>query len=468
MADAPPATPSSMPPAAPSAPGDAPSGLPPGFHGFPNAELDTNAEILLACYAISLILSLELIAIFTRVSKNLTLRVFAAVYCCFVICVFVGVGVTHGNIAKLEAEACRAQSLLMLYLLSILYSLSFFLTFNVWSAVCTRKFRDQETRRFPMYLGVSVLAGVIPTVIVGVLNSRELVGLGFGPHRVYCSYIYPISSYAYGPLWYNAAFILATLFMIIHAGMRLFTYRKLMSAAAAGSRTQQSSGNNKRSSSSGTSGAATISLTMCYRFGVWGLIYLIIMACANYRQIRAVVVDHYEPADLKIGVREYAGSFVGIAFWIVFGTGRAAWQASTPYVIYKYLRPAPASSLFNDSYDLRTYYEMGAGAPPQVPAPAAAASAGGGGPSSARYADQDPYGGSGGGDYRGHPQQQQQQQQRYHQQGPSQPYMQQHPGGTYRGASFDDGYGSARPQQRGQSFDDGYPSQQTQYSRGGY
>ncbi|KAJ3160806.1 hypothetical protein HDU86_008166 [Geranomyces michiganensis] len=444
-----------------------------------SAELDTTGVILLACYGLSLILSLELIAIFTRVAKNLTLRVFAAVYCCFVVCVFVGVGVTRGNIVKLEAQACRAQSLLMLYLLSVCYSLSFFLTFNVWSAVCTRKFRDQETRRFPMYLAVSVLLGIIPTAVVGVLNSRQPVGLGFGPHRIYCSYIYPINSYAYGPLWYNIAFILATLFMIVHAGVRLLNYRKLMSAAAAGSRTQQSSGNNnnnsKRNSSNGTSGAATISLTMCYRFGVWGLIYLVIMACANFRQIRAVVAGKYEAEDLKIGVREFAGSLVGISFWLVFGTGRAAWQASTPYVIYKYLRPAPASSLFNDSYDLRTYYEMGAGAPPPVPAPAAAAG-GSVGANRPRYADENPYGGrndGGGGDYRSHSRQQQQ---RY-QQGPStsQPYMQQHqpqhhPGGTYRGASFDDGYGSARPQQhRGQSFDEEYPPQPSnQYSRGGY
>ncbi|KAJ3005473.1 hypothetical protein HKX48_000653 [Thoreauomyces humboldtii] len=323
--------------------------------------LEFEQILLLALYGVSTIASLELIAIFTRVRKNITLRIFSTVYVCFAACVFVGMGVSHGDVRTLGAQSCRAQAVLMLYLLSLLYALNFFLTFNVWSAVCGKKFRDQERRRFPIYLSVSVIVALIPAVVVAILNSQKpSVGLmpGFGPHSVYCTYMYPINSYSYGVFPYNALLIISTLCMILHASFRLMRYRSLLSATARGgssSHNVKSSGSRRQSS--GGSANSTISLAMCYRFGSWGVVFLAIAVCANIGQSRAMVAGHYVREDLNIGVREYAGSVVGLAFWIVFGTGKAAWRASTIYRTYRWLRPEPKASVFNDSYDMRQYSE---------------------------------------------------------------------------------------------------------------
>ncbi|KAI8914713.1 hypothetical protein DFJ77DRAFT_30965 [Powellomyces hirtus] len=191
--------------------------------------------------------------------------------------------------------------------------------------------------------------------------------MGFGPHNVYCSYKFPIMSYAYGPLWYNSLWLLLTFGMIVHAAARLLKYRSILSAAAKGASSSGQnnskrggtggSGNKRNSSSANNSGSGTISLTMCYRFGVWGMIYLLIIGLANYRQTRAVFAGKYERSDMNLGVREFSGAVVGLAIWIIFGTGRAAWHASTIYVIYQRFKPAPRS-VFNDGYDLRTYYNM--------------------------------------------------------------------------------------------------------------
>ncbi|KAI9093801.1 hypothetical protein DFS34DRAFT_652363 [Phlyctochytrium arcticum] len=298
--------------------------------------MEIDQIFLLGLYALSTILAIELILLFSRVKKNITLRFFAFAYILFAITIFAGMAITQGNIKTLDPELCRAQALAILYLLSVMYVLNFFLTFNVWSAVCTSKFRDQERRRFPWYLGASIIFAVVPTLVVAMLNSQEPTNRGFGPHNVYCTYIFPINGYAYGPLPFNAMFCVFTVIMISHAGLKLLVYRRRNDSTHNNSITSGSSGQIKSSSTATTSAASRISLSMVYRFGIWGIIFLTVMICANFQQVRAVINQAYQPTDLKLGAREYSGALVGVCFWLVFGTGRAAWKASTPYVVFSY------------------------------------------------------------------------------------------------------------------------------------
>ncbi|TPX71048.1 hypothetical protein SpCBS45565_g01192 [Spizellomyces sp. 'palustris'] len=315
--------------------------------------MDLKNIILLTLYALSTLAAFELILIYTRVKKNITLRVFAGLYMVFGLVIFIGMGITKGEIKDLDPEVCRVQALVLLYVLSMLYILNFFLTFNVWSAVCTSKFRDQERRRFGWFLLSSLVLSLIPTIVVGIMNSQKPKGVGFGPHAVYCTYQFPINGYAYGPLPFNALFVIATLFMIVHAGVQLLIYRQRIDTDA-----ERASSQSKGFSNSNNSSATTrISLGMCYRFGMWGIVFLTIMVCANFRQIRAVIRQEYSESDKEVGVREYAGAIVGICSWLVFGTGRAAWTASTPYVIYSRLRRKSDTRTVDDGYDLRGYYE---------------------------------------------------------------------------------------------------------------
>ncbi|KAI8817857.1 uncharacterized protein EV422DRAFT_208508 [Fimicolochytrium jonesii] len=380
--------------------------------------MDTPLLILLITFGISVLLALELIAIFTRVKRNLTLRVWAGFTILYALIVFAGniatggEGNVPGSKKALSDGVCAGQALVILYLISVIYALNFFITFNVWSAVCSTKFRDRESRRFPIYLTSSLIVAAIPTAVVAYFNIQKMNSAvpvmvpvpvpgapagttvmmpiipepGFAFLGSYCQPVYPVKSFIYGPMWYNGLSTLACVAMILHAGGKLIVYRSQMST-----NNESTSGGVGKSSRGGTSpnSSATISKAMCVRFGVWVVVFLVVVVIANWKYVEAVANNKFMTADPRhIPVTFYAGAILGLAAYLVFGTGRAAFMASTPYAIYKHFtnrssrssttsgrRPSnfstssynPTSSTIhntrvntkaveNDGYDMRAYY----------------------------------------------------------------------------------------------------------------
>ncbi|TPX67048.1 hypothetical protein SpCBS45565_g04002 [Spizellomyces sp. 'palustris'] len=334
----------------------------------------TSNLVLLVCYGISILAYTDTVLTFTRMRRSYSLVSWAATWLMFIFTLVVGQILYAGDIHRAyNTDFCRIQALVQNYFVMAAYIWPFFFTLDVWFAVVRRRLRaTSEGSRWIWNAPFAILLPVIPTVILAIKANPVSVDPpfnlqpGFGPHVLFCSYLYPVNGWAMSTLPFVGVFALGAILMGVHAAFHLWQQRQAFRSISKGTdrsgnmSTDAFSSDNQNSTSSGVGSGSQgraarmqskISAVLCARVLGVTVLYFFIAIAANYQQVTAVVQKEYSKSDQQPSFRDFSAALVGPIGWLILCTSSATWSHTTPGSIIKCCKKRISRGRMSDDDD---------------------------------------------------------------------------------------------------------------------
>ncbi|KNC96543.1 uncharacterized protein SPPG_08131 [Spizellomyces punctatus DAOM BR117] len=325
---------------------------------YREGSMSTSNLLLLVFYGLSILTYTDTILTFMRMRRSYSLVSWAATWLMFIFTIMVGQILYRGDIHRaFNTDFCRIQALVQNYFVMSAYIWPFFFTLDVWFAVVRRRLRaTSEGTRWKWNAPFAILLPAVPTVILAIKANPVSVDPpfnlqpGFGPHVLFCSYLYPVNGWAMSTLPFVGVFALAAILMGVHAAFHLWQQRQAFRSLSKGTErsghlsTDAFSSDNQNSTSSGmgsgSQGRAArmqskISAVLCARVLGVTVLYFFISIAANYQQLNAVIQKEYSKSDQQPSFRDFSASLVGPIGWLILCTSSATWSHTIPGSIIK-------------------------------------------------------------------------------------------------------------------------------------
>ncbi|KAJ3021674.1 hypothetical protein HKX48_008053 [Thoreauomyces humboldtii] len=293
--------------------------------------VSTEQITMLVLYVISLFGFLDLILAFARLRRSYSLLAWGVVWVLIIAVTFAGQIMYQFDIRRsFGTDFCRRQALVLVYLNQTSWILPFFFTYDVWHAVVRKKLRGgSELERF-LWNTPAFILPIIPTVIIALkanptgFTAPDNLQPGFGPHVLFCSFLYPVKTWGESTLPWIALFGILSIFFGTHASYRLYVQRRAFNSSGKNSSNPLSS--NGESTQRQSRRQSKISIVIFVRILSVSLAYLLLAIVLNYQQVRAALRGEYAPDDERAGVRDFAAASIGIFGWLVLCTSSATWE----------------------------------------------------------------------------------------------------------------------------------------------
>ncbi|TPX36168.1 hypothetical protein SmJEL517_g01439 [Synchytrium microbalum] len=249
------------------------------------------------------------------------------------------------------AQSCKVQAIILNYLLSLLYVVTMFISFDLWCAICGR-FKSSERTRYPYYLAISLVSAAIPTAIYGGMADANF---GYYPVTLFCLVVYPANAWA-APVVYLLGCSFIGIVLAAHASYELFRHRGSVGTSTTHLPRATSNGNMKDATGT-TNGAQPavkqsnsgprIPLSLCMRIVAWTVLFAINAALTAAPACLAMLNGGFSASSAGSNTSVWVSAVSGIVLFLIFGTSANAFEQSNIFWIYSKITGAQKSSDVN-------------------------------------------------------------------------------------------------------------------------